>query len=58
MGKVSFKQPLTPMEGEDTVPTNELKIKRSKAYFELMKKFINFTDNQGKTALHYAAFRD
>ena len=46
------------MEGEDTIPTNELKIKRSKAYFELMRKFINFTDNQGKTALHYAAFRD
>ena len=24
----------------------------------MTRKFINYTDHQGKTALHYAAFRD
>ena len=33
----------------------EKKIKKSKNYVMATRKFINLSDKQGKTALHYAA---
>ena len=36
----------------------ERRIKKTKVYTNATKKFVNLSDNQGKTALHYAVFKE